>query len=52
MSTALSKCVATLANWCKADVTKEYIGKAIEKKYAVIDVNVPKHITTDLVRGF
>lgn len=33
----------------KADVVKEYVGWAIAKGYAVIDVNIPKHATTEPV---
>ena len=34
----------------KADVVKDYIGWAIGKGYAVIDVNIPKHVTVEPVR--
>ena len=37
------------ANEDKADVVKEYIGWAIGKGYAVIDVNIPKHVTIEPV---
>ena len=37
------------ANDGKADVVKEYIGWAIGKGYAVIDVNIPKHVTIEPV---
>lgn len=37
------------ANDDKADVVKEYIGWAIGKGYAVIDVNIPKHVTIEPV---
>ncbi|GAB1218485.1 hypothetical protein ATERTT37_007741 [Aspergillus terreus] len=33
----------------KADVMKDYIGWAIGKGYAVIDVNIPKHVTIEPV---
>lgn len=36
----------------KTDVVKEYVGWAIAKGYAVIDVNIPKHVTTEPVRLF
>jgi histone deacetylase 6 len=35
----------TIANICKADAQKDYIGWIISKGYAVIDVNIPKHIS-------
>lgn len=38
-------------NICKADAQKEYIGWIIRKGYAVIDVNIPKHITQTPVRA-
>lgn len=41
----------TIANICKADTTKEYIGWIISKGYAVIDVNIPKHISQTPVRA-
>lgn len=34
-----------LTNICKADAQKDYIGWILSKGYAVIDVNVPKHVT-------
>jgi histone deacetylase 6 len=34
-----------ITNICKADAQKDYIGWIISKGYAVIDVNVPKHVT-------
>jgi histone deacetylase 6 len=37
------------ANKSKADCMKHYIGWAIGKGYAVIDVNIPKHVTTEPV---
>ncbi|GES66357.1 histone deacetylase [Aspergillus terreus] len=33
----------------KADIMKDYIGWAIGKGYAVIDVNIPKHVTIEPV---
>lgn len=33
------------ANDNKADAMKDYIGWAVGKGYAVIDVNIPKHVT-------
>lgn len=39
----------TDANQRKADVGKDYIEWAIGKGYAVIDVNIPKHVTTEPV---
>ncbi|KAL4805033.1 hypothetical protein BDV18DRAFT_141785 [Aspergillus unguis] len=30
-----------------ADVMKDYVGWAVNKGYAVIDVNIPKHVTID-----
>jgi hypothetical protein len=44
-----------LANTNKADVVKDYTEWASNKDYAVIDVNIPKHATTEPVsrwRGF
>lgn len=38
------------ANEDKADVVKDYVGWAIGKGYAVIDVNIPKHVTIEPVR--
>lgn len=40
----------TIANICKADTTKDYIGWILSKGYAVIDVNIPKHISQTPVR--
>lgn len=40
---------AVWANRIKADVMKDYIGWAIGKGYAVIDVNIPKHVTIEPV---
>ena len=37
------------ANFREADVQKEYIAWIIGKGYAVIDVNIPKHITREKV---
>lgn len=37
------------ANEDKADIAKDYIAWAIGKGYAVIDVNIPKHVTTEPV---
>ncbi|OKP12270.1 Histone deacetylase clr3 [Penicillium subrubescens] len=34
-----------IANICKADTIKDYIGWILSKGYAVIDVNIPKHIS-------
>lgn len=33
----------------KADVMKDYVQWAIGQGYAVIDVNIPKHVTTEPV---
>ena len=30
---------------CKTDVTKRYLDWAIKQGFAVIDVNIPKHVT-------
>lgn len=30
---------------CETDVVKQYITEAVEQDFAVIDVNVPKHLT-------
>lgn len=38
-----------LANTNKADVVKDYIEWAVQKNYAVIDVNIPKYVTTEAV---
>lgn len=40
------------ANQNKADVVKDYIEWAVSKDYAVIDVNIPKYVTTDPVGGY
>lgn len=37
------------ANTIKADVQKEYIQWMVNKGYAVIDVNIPKHVTLEPV---
>jgi histone deacetylase 6 len=39
------------ANRAKADVVKVYIEWAVGKEYAVIDVNIPKYLTTESVRA-
>ena len=33
-----------LADWCKADGLKHYVDWAVKQGYAVIDVNIPKHL--------
>ncbi|OJJ32761.1 hypothetical protein ASPWEDRAFT_42791 [Aspergillus wentii DTO 134E9] len=35
-----------------ADIAKDYIAWAIGKGYAVIDVNIPKHVTTEPSTGY
>lgn len=42
--------IGKCANEDKADVVKDYVGWAIGKGYAVIDVNIPKHVTVEPVR--
>lgn len=44
--------ICKCANKAKADVVKDYVGWAIGKGYAVIDVNIPKHVTTEPVSSF
>lgn len=39
----------TCANIAKADVQKEYITWIMNKGYAVIDVNIPKHVSKEPV---
>lgn len=38
-----------IANSCKADVVKDYIGWAVGRNYGVIDVNIPKYVTSEPV---
>lgn len=38
------------ANLTKADATKDYIAWIVKKGYALIDVNIPKHVTREPVR--
>lgn len=38
-----------IANRSKADVVKDYIEWAVGKNYAIIDVNIPKYVTTEPV---
>jgi len=38
------------ANMMKADAEKDYIAWVAKQGYAVIDVNIPKHITREPVR--
>lgn len=35
------------ANKYKADIVKDYIEWAVQRNYAVIDVNIPKYVTAD-----
>jgi histone deacetylase 6 len=38
-----------MANTGKADIVKDYIEWAVTHDFGVIDVNVPKHVTTNAV---
>ena len=38
--------LTTVANKNKADIVKDYIEWALGKGYAVIDVNIPKYVTS------
>ena len=44
-------CTATNADCSKTDSVKSYVSEAIKNGFAVIDVNLPKHITDDDVSG-
>ena len=44
-------CTATNADCSKTDSVKSYVSEAIKNGFAIIDVNLPKHITDDDVSG-